>query len=153
MAPIITYLQKGCYIYIYIFRLTARIPRARWSRFHRSAVDAAFCYCFFQANSRFASLKLRVEGGKINLITAYVPNNGYPYVERQKSFTELGDFENRLSAHGPNPIYGDMNAPLYSRLLGEDAVLGPHIFQVDEAVITDEMNRHLLIEFCICARV
>jgi hypothetical protein len=69
---------------------------------------------FVQASSRFASLKLRVEGGKINLITAYAPHSGYPYAERQRFFTELGDFENKLSAHGPNLILGDMNARLYS---------------------------------------
>ena len=108
---------------------------------------------FTQPSSRFASLKIRVKGGKINLITAYAPHNGYPYADRQRFFSELGDFENRLSGHGPNFVFGDMNSRLYRRLPGEETVLGGHTFWSDEPIITDDMNRHLLVEFCVASNM
>lgn len=73
----------------------------------------------------------------------------YPDVERQSFFTTPGDFENKLSGHGPNLVYGDMNARLYNRLPGEDGVLDQHLLQGDKAAIRDETNSHLLVEFCI----
>ena len=51
---------------------------------------------FIRENSRLASIKLRVEDGKINRIESYVPHNGptYSYLDRQSFFNDLGDFEN-----------------------------------------------------------
>ena len=106
---------------------------------------------FMQADARYASLKLRVVGGKVNLITAYAPHAGHPYAERQTFFNELGDFEHRLSRHGPNIIMGDMNSRIYRRLPGEEDIIGAYILESAEATIPEDANRHLLIELCTSA--
>ena len=44
---------------------------------------------FCQASPRMASLKIRIQGGKMNIVTAYAPHSGYEYSERQQYFHSL----------------------------------------------------------------
>ena len=103
---------------------------------------------FCQATARMASLKLRVSGGKAVLVSAYVPHSGYNFAERQSFYHDLSEFAAKLSSHGPKIIFGDFNARLYRRMPGEEHIIGPNVFNNAEAIVKDDMNRHLLIELC-----
>ena len=103
---------------------------------------------FCQATARMASLKLRVSGGKAVLVSAYAPHSGYNFAERQSFYHDLSEFAAKLSSHGPKIIFGDFNARLYRRMPGEEHIIGPNVFNNAEAIVKDDMNRHLLIELC-----
>ena len=103
---------------------------------------------FCQASSRMASLKIRVRGGKLVLISCYAPHSGYPLIDRVNFFQSVAAFANKLSAHGPKLLLGDWNARLHRRLTGEEHILGPYLFSNPSLHIPQDSNRHLLIELC-----
>ena len=82
---------------------------------------------FYQASSRMASLKIRIQGGKMSIVTAYVPTHKYELSERQDLFHPLAEFLQKQSAHGPKLVFGGFNARVLKQLLGEDDIIGPHI--------------------------
>ena len=84
---------------------------------------------FCQASSRMASLKIRIQGGKMNVLTAYAPHTGYDFSDRQIFFFALAEFVNKQSAHGPKLICGDFNARLFTQLPGEEDVIGPYVYE------------------------
>ena len=45
---------------------------------------------FLQYSDRLASLKMKINGGKIGIITAYAPHNLRPYDERVEFYTGVG---------------------------------------------------------------
>ena len=103
---------------------------------------------FKQEGSRMAALRLRVRGGKLTLITAYAPHSGYSFAVRQKFFQDLGHFFSSFPSHGLRLVYGDLNAKLYHRAVGEEEIVGPYVFESPVAALTPDMNRQLLIEMC-----
>ena len=52
---------------------------------------------FQQLSNRLASLKFKVRGGKLALISAYDPHSGRPHDERQEFYNELSDFYRKVS--------------------------------------------------------
>ena len=60
---------------------------------------------FCQASPRMACLKIRIQGGKMNILSAYAPHTGYDFSDRQHFFHALAEFVNKQSAHGPKLIY------------------------------------------------
>ena len=83
---------------------------------------------FVQASARMASLKIRIPGGKMAIFSAYAPQSGRHYDERQEFFQNLASFVKSTSSHGPKIICGDFNARLYRRLPGEEEIMGQYIF-------------------------
>lgn len=104
---------------------------------------------FVQKDSRMASLKLRIPGGKMSAFSAYAPHAGYPFPERQAFFENLASFYNKTSAFGSKVILGDMNARVYRRLAGEDDIIGEFFLKGEGAPVPDNSNRHLLVEMCV----
>ena len=96
-----------------------------------------------------ASLKIRIQGGKMNVLTAYAPHTGYDFSDRQHFFHALAEFVNKQSAHGPKLICGDFNARLFRQLFGEEDVIGPYVYENQGAQIKVTANRHLLVELCV----
>ena len=74
---------------------------------------------FCQVSARMASLKIRVQGGKMALVSCYAPHSGYPLEDRVRFFSDLQAFTRNISVHGPKLILGDLNARIYRRLPGE----------------------------------
>ena len=70
---------------------------------------------FREHTGRMASLKLKVQGGKIGIVSAYAPHGGRDYALRQSFFNELNAFFSKLSAHGSSFIAGNLNARLHYR--------------------------------------
>ena len=94
-----------------------------------------------------ASLKIRVQGGKMSIVTAYAPHSGYDFVDRQSFFYSLAEFVHKQSVHGPKLVCGDLNARLFRQLPGEENLIGPHVFENKTANISPCANRHLFVEF------
>lgn len=103
---------------------------------------------FKQISNRLASVKVRVEGGKAVFFSAYAPQSGRPFDERQAFFQMVADAYEKTSSHGPKIMLGDWNAKLYTQLPNEGEVVGPHVFRNDAAAIPTDANRHLLLELC-----
>ena len=103
---------------------------------------------FCQYSNRIASLKLRVQGGKLALISAYAPHAGRPFEERFNFFQQLTSFWHSISVNGPKICMGDFNSRLYCRMAGEEEYIGIHFFTNRLRPFEPRMNRFLLLEFC-----
>ena len=108
-------------------------------------------YSFRQESSRMASIKLRIHGGKLTLVTTYAPHSGYPFNVRQEYFQTLGQFFHSQSGNGPKLVCGDFNSRLFRQLPGEEHIIGQHVFSNVDSQISSDANRNLLVEFCTCA--
>ena len=84
---------------------------------------------FCQASDRLCALRLRVQGGKIGLISAYAPQSGRAYEERRDFFNQLSSLWGSISINGPVYIFGDLNSRLYRRLVTEEGRIGDHYYQ------------------------
>lgn len=103
---------------------------------------------FCQFSPRMASLKIRIQGGKMVVVSAYAPHSKYLLSKRQPFYQQLAEFVHSLSAHVPKLIYGDMNSRLYQRQPGEEEYFGPYIFSNGDIEIKADSNRNLLLELC-----
>ena len=83
---------------------------------------------FLQYSARLCSLKIRVVGRKMALMSAYAPHSGYPFDQRQVFFEQLGDMIENTSVNGLKLVTGDLNSRIYRRLRGEEYVLGEFVF-------------------------
>ena len=83
---------------------------------------------FLQASPRYASLKIRVSGGKLVITSAYSPHSGKPYTDRQAFYDELSAHIANQSFHGFQMVLGDFNARLHRAFPGEEEILGPYVF-------------------------
>ena len=95
---------------------------------------------FLQASPRYASLKLRVSGGKIVITSAYSPHSGKPYSERQAFYDELAAHIAKQSFHGFQLIMGDFNERLHRTFPGEEEIMVPFVFGNARAEFSAESN-------------
>ena len=103
---------------------------------------------FLQYSDRMASLKLKVRGGKVGILTAYAPHNLKPYDERHNFYVNLSRLWEKTSVNGPKYISGDFNARIGSQRPGEGDIVGPFGFGRAAVHRVDVPNRDLLLEFC-----
>ena len=103
---------------------------------------------FTQHSPRLASLKIRVTGGTLVVISAYAPQSGRPPAERQDFFHELQEVHKNAKAHGATLILGDLNARIHHTSPDEDDIFGPHVFGNPAAIHTATGNREFLVETC-----
>ena len=103
---------------------------------------------FLQFSDRMASLKLKVSGGKVGIITGYAPHNLKPYDERHDFYINLGKLWEQTSVNGHKYLFGDFNARIGFQKAGEHEVFGPFGFGREAVHQVDVPNRDLLFEFC-----
>ena len=99
-------------------------------------------------SDRLASLRIRAKGGVLGTFSAYAPHSGYNYETRKEFFDDLLKQWRPTSAHTCCIALGDFNAKLFSRLPGEEDVLGEHVFRCPQRRHLPQTNRELLIETC-----
>ena len=99
-------------------------------------------------NDRLASLRLRVKGGELTVLSAYAPHSGYSYQTRKDFFDTLLQHWKPMGTHTSCIALGDFNAKLFNRLPGEEDVLGEHVFESPQRRDMPQTNRELLIETC-----
>ena len=80
-------------------------------------------------NDRLASLKLRIAGGKLNLLSAYSPHSGHSYESRKEFFDQLVAAWKPVSAHCSTIALGDSNAKLFHRMPADEEVIGQYLFE------------------------
>jgi exonuclease III len=101
-----------------------------------------------QISDRICSLKLKVAGGVLGVISAYAPHNLSPLDERFRFFAELGDSFRRCSANVGKFIFGDLNSRIGKQLPGEEHIVGQNSFGRMAVHQVEVPNRDLLFEFC-----
>jgi len=102
---------------------------------------------FLQFSDRMASLKLKVPGGKVGVITGYAPHNLKPYHERHDFYVNLARLWENTSVNGCRYFFGDFNARIGFQKPGEHAVFGPFGFRYEAAHKIYVPNRDTLFEF------
>jgi exonuclease III len=100
---------------------------------------------------RLASVRLRVQHGVLDLISARAPHSGRDCDERQHFFSELGAITKPTTTHSTTLVLGDFNAKLLQQGLGESDIIGDSVFSGGSArsILQQVSNRQLLIEYCI----
>ena len=104
---------------------------------------------FAQLNNRTATVKLRVPGGPLSLVSVYAPQSAIEFDVRHAFFADLHTAASRCKPHGPVIIFGDMTARFPPHFCEETSAVGPHAFG-DPACNPDATsNQQLLAEECI----
>ena len=103
---------------------------------------------YIQQDSRMASLRLRIYGGILTLVTVYAWTNEHEYDVRHTFYSDLTSFTTRCRSYGPTIVLGDFNARLLDSYSGEEDVIGKHVFKNPLSTWSPTSNRELLIEYC-----
>ena len=101
-----------------------------------------------QVSDRLCSVKLRVKGGVVGLISVYAPHNMRSLEERFRFFTDLDVEYRHCSANMGKYIYGDLNSRIGHQQPGEEEVVGTFTFGRTAAHPVEVPNRDLLMELC-----
>ena len=83
---------------------------------------------FTQRSSRLASIKFKISGGSLILVSAYAPHGQHEFDVRQEFFIEARQFVSEQKCHGPIMMMGDMNSRMHVQLQGEENIVGEHAF-------------------------
>ena len=103
---------------------------------------------FKERTNRMASLKIRVTGGQLCLISAYAPHGGLDFALRWSFFDVLSDFNRDCHCYGSTIVLGDLNSRIHRQCPGEESVIGRYAFGNDQAELDPLSNRSLLLELC-----
>ena len=101
-------------------------------------------------NHRLASLRVKQSGGVLTVLSAYAPHNKHTLEDRQLFFSTLSENTRIRNKHSSTFVCGDLNAQLGQVCMGEEPIIGPHVFRkmVCKTGSTTS-NRELLMEYCI----
>ena len=90
-------------------------------------------------NDRLASLRVKQSGGILTLLSAYAPHNGHTIEDRQLFFASLSENTRIRNKHSSTFVCGDLNAQLGQLCVGEEASIGPYVYQKS---ICKRVGRH-----------
>ena len=93
-----------------------------------------------QVSDRLCTLRMKVVGGILGLVTAYAPHNLHSLPDRFQFYVDLDIQFRKLSANVAN-----MNARLGAQLPGEDHIIGPYTFGRRAAHQVETPNRDVLL--------
>ena len=106
---------------------------------------------FNPASNRISSIKLKAAGGFCWILSVLARHNLKPLAERLQFYDDLDNHITKCCcSSGPKFFFGDFNARIGQRRLGEDDILGEHCFGREARHPVEVPNRDLLIEWC-CA--
>ena len=98
-----------------------------------------------QVSDRLCTLRMKVVGGILGLVTAYAPHNLHSLPDRFQFYVDLDIQFRKLSANVAKMIVGDMNARLGAQLPGGDHFIGPYTFGRRAAHQVETPNRDVLL--------
>ena len=104
---------------------------------------------FKAISDRIASLKVKVSGGILNLLSVYSPHDGYTFDARHHFYSDLSANTRKHHAHETTLVFGDFNTQLGYAGCDESNFLGPYMYQKlfheKNNVLS---NRSLFSEYC-----
>ena len=106
-------------------------------------------FSFKAVNERIASLRVKVTGGVVNVLSVYAPHDGHEFEKRHHFFAELSENTRQHKSHETTLVYGDFNTQLRYVGYDEDTSVGPYIFKKSiSGNHTTIPNRSLFLECC-----
>jgi exonuclease III len=103
---------------------------------------------FTQYDDRLASIRVRIYGGQLTLVSLYAPHNNHNFEFRHEFYTCARSFILSQRCHGPTIALGDFNARLHFQQSGEEYMIGPGVFGNPNKLLSPTDNRELLLELC-----
>ena len=103
---------------------------------------------FRLVSERLAKLRLKANGGVLNLVSAYAPHSGHDYEIRKEFFNGLVSVWKAATRHECTLALGDLNAKLFDQMAGDSDILGDFVFKAPLRKDTRKTNRELLLESC-----
>ena len=88
-----------------------------------------FVVSFKDVNERIASLRVKVLGGILNVLSIYAPHDGHQFDERHPFFVELSENTRQHKSHETTLVFGDFNTQLGYVGYGEETSVDPHIYK------------------------
>jgi exonuclease III len=104
---------------------------------------------FRDINDRLASLRIKQFGGVLTVLSVYAPHNGHQLEDRQLFFSTLSENTRIRNKHSSTFVCGDLNAQLGQVGMGEEDIIGPHVYRKVVSKLSTTSNRELLLEYCI----
>ena len=93
-------------------------------------------------------VQLKITGGLFSVVGVYAPHEGRPFEEKEAFYESLSVTLHSLSRDGPLGLCGDLNCKLNFRHVGEENIIGPHIFNPGPPAGDELQNRDLLVQLC-----
>ena len=95
-------------------------------------------------------VQLKITGGLFSVVGVYAPHEGRPFEEKEAFYESLSVTLHSLSRDGPLGLCGDLNCKLNFRNVGEENIIGPHIFNPGPPPPAggELQNRDLLVQLC-----
>eukprot|EP00959_Pyramimonas_sp_CCMP1952_P402315 8430936-Pyramimonas_sp.AAC.1 len=78
---------------------------------------------FHASSPRLASLRIKIVGGMLTLITAYAPHSGHHEQVRRDFYSDLDAYIRPTTPHSTTMILGDFNARLLIQNKGEEHII------------------------------
>ena len=106
---------------------------------------------FKSISDRIASLRVKVTGGMLTILSAYAPHEGdkYPFEVRHDFFSLLSKHTRRHNQNTVTMVCGDFNTQMRYVKAGEANVLGPYVFRKScNQSSHSTSNRSLFLEYC-----
>ena len=84
---------------------------------------------FRAISEQLATLRVKVCGGVLNIVTGYTLHDGYVFEVRHDFFSKLSDITRRRGHYEESIVLGDFNAQLGYSGEGEEHIVGPFVFR------------------------
>ena len=113
-----------------------------------------FLTSFTAHSSRICEVSVAIEGSQLRLFGLYAPtqkDGAEARADRARFWREVTQLVRPIPATTPFLLVGDLNTRLQGRLLGEENIVGPHVFGFwyrRAATQGQDTNRHHLIDLC-----
>ena len=115
-----------------------------------------FVLKFVAHSSRICELEIAAQSARIRFFGVYAPTQSDELSAREAReafWTALEDITSGIPQTTFWAVVGDFNVRLQGRLLGEEAVVGPHVHGFGHARASGQgmhSNRHHLLDYCGC---
>ena len=109
---------------------------------------------FHAVTERIGSLRLKVPGGTLTILSVYAPHDKHPFEDRHQFFSDVVAHTKSDTKHHATMVLGDFNAKLGCVMVGEENMIGEHVFYCPlTGGNTSLSNRSLLIELCVAKKL
>ena len=104
---------------------------------------------FKAVSDRIASLRVKVVGGILNLLSVYAPHDKYDFEVRHNFYTELSMHTKKPNSHETSLVFGDFNTQMGCAGCDEMNFLGPFMYnKLLHEKRNGLTNRPLFSEYC-----
>lgn len=85
---------------------------------------------FHAVTERIGSLRLKVHGGTLTILSVYAPHDKHPFEDRHQFFSDVVAHTKSDTKHHATMVLWDFKAKFVCVMVGEENMIGEHVFIV-----------------------